>query len=77
MPRSSRSTGCGITLPPRFRHLDQFVGTYDVLGRLNTPVPVTDDADFHWVEGTAHNLNEQKPFHTPVENLLTREAARA
>ena len=69
--------GCGITLPARFRHLDQFVGTYDVLGRLNTPVPVTDDADFHWVEGTAHNLNEQNPFHTPVDDLLAREAARA
>ena len=69
--------GCGITLPARFTQLDQFVGTYDVLGRLNTPARVTRHDDFHWIEGRAHNLNERNPFHTPVDDLLTREAARA
>ncbi len=69
--------GCGITLPARFAHLDQFVGTYDVLGRLNTPAPVTRDDDFHWIEGRGHNLNERNPFHTPVDDLLARAEARA
>lgn len=69
--------GCGITLPARFTHLDQFVGTYDGLGRLNTPARVTRHDDFHWIEGRAHNLNERNPFHTPVDDLLAREQAPA
>lgn len=67
--------GCGITLPQRFKHLEQFVGTQDVLGRLNTPSAVTRADGFHWVEGKAHNLNEKNPLHTPLDELLEEAIA--
>lgn len=68
--------GCGITLPKRFPRLDQFVGNYDVLGRLNTPGAITKGEHFHWIEGRGHNLNERNPFHTPVDDLLARGEVR-
>jgi len=66
--------GCGITLPPAFSHLSQYVGTRDALGRLNTPRAVTTKDDFHEVAGRGHNLNESNPWHLPVDELLARQA---
>ncbi len=67
--------GCGITLPKRFPHLEQFVGTQDALGRFNTPSSVTRADGFHWVAGKAHNLNEKNPLHTPLDDLLEEAIA--
>ena len=62
--------GCGVSLPPSFTQVSQFVGTWDVLGGLNTPLTMRNDPSLTWVEEKAHNLVELNPFHMPVESAL-------
>jgi len=67
--------GCGVALPSAFRNVHQYVGTQDMLGRLNTPKGARTDPTMHEVKGSAHNLCSTNPFHMPVEKIL-REALR-
>jgi len=67
--------GCGVTLPAAFSNLHQYVGTWDLLGRLNTPLALTFDSTLGWIEHRAHNLVSSNPLHMPVEALLA-EALR-
>lgn len=62
--------GCGITLPTVFSNLHQYVGTWDILGRFNTPFVLRHDPTLDWIRCKAHNLVSLNPFHMPVEALL-------
>ncbi len=63
--------GCGVSLSDRFKNLHQFVGTWDVLGRTNTPITELTDPSFHWVRCKGHNLCiSSNPIHMPFSEML-------
>lgn len=67
--------GCGVTLPARFADVHQFVGTWDMLGRLNTPIGQRDDPSLTWCTGKCHNLRVVNPFHMAVADHLRQVTA--
>lgn len=68
--------GCGVTLPPSFTNVSQYVGTFDALGRLNTPLSLARGEAIEWLEHKGHNLVRLNPFHVPVEDVLADSEAR-
>ena len=63
--------GCGVTLPERFSNATQFVGTWDVLGLLNTPWSLgASNPQLNWVPDRLHDLVKVNPFHMPIEEKL-------
>lgn len=63
--------GCGVTLPERFSNATQFVGTWDVLGLLNTPWTLgAANRQLNWVPDRLHDLVKANPFHMPIEEKL-------
>jgi hypothetical protein len=71
--------GCGVHVPAEFKNVHQYLGTWDLLGRFNTPWIIDrhpEDAHLESIEGKAHNLSLLNPMHMPVEDLL-RQALQA
>jgi hypothetical protein len=62
--------GCGITVPPAFEHLRQYVGTTDMLGQFNTPLSLRRDSSLHLVPDKLHTLGGWHPKHMPLEDLV-------
>jgi hypothetical protein len=62
--------GCGVALPEAFRNVHQYVGSWDLLGKLNTPRSELHDPSLHRVTRRGHNLCSWNPVHMPVEDLL-------
>lgn len=66
--------GCGVSLPKRFPNAKQFVGTWDLLGFMNTPMTLcASDKQFEWVWHKFHDLVKANPFHMPIEEKLPRQ----
>lgn len=65
--------GCGVSLPERFSDATQFVGSWDVLGGLNTPWTLSAaDPQLNWVPARLHDLVKANPLHMPIEDKLPR-----
>jgi hypothetical protein len=66
--------GCGVSLPKRFSNASQFVGTWDLLGFMNTPMTLcASDKQFEWVSHKFHDLVKDNPFHMPIEEILPQQ----
>jgi hypothetical protein len=62
--------GCGVALPTEFRNVHQFLGSWDLLGALNTPPEERNDPSLQDINHKGHNLCSWNAIHMPVEELL-------
>lgn len=63
--------GCGIAVPEPFTRVRQYVGTWDVLGQVNTPhTTMRHDASLTRIPWKGHNLSSINPVHMPAERLI-------
>lgn len=58
--------GAVTDLPPRFRHVHQFIGEIDWFGGMNSRLQVPHTR----IPNAWHHLNTALPFHLPVEAVL-------
>lgn len=62
--------GCAVSLPESFSNVHQYLGTADLLGRLNSPLSAQTDPSLRRVAGRAHTLVRANPFHMPAAAAL-------
>ena len=70
--------GCGVALPSQFRNVHQYVGTWDLLGKINTPTVIRnhpEKAHLETIERKGHSLALPDPMHMPVDDLLRKAFA--
>lgn len=63
--------GCGVELPNAYRNVDQFIGTLDMLGRINT----AETEHVHWERHCGHGLARWDPMHMPLGVIIQKHAA--
>lgn len=62
------SFGAVTDLPPEFRQVNQFLGSIDWFGGINSRL----DVPHKRVSGAWHHLNRLMPFHVPAEEVLRK-----
>ena len=65
--------GAVIWFGPEFKHVHQFLGDVDLLGRINS----RPDLNFTPIPGAWHSLNSRLPGHMPVSQALKLAGVRA
>lgn len=66
--------GCGVEVPPEFENVHQYLGSWDLLGAINTPPEK--GPSMQSIDHKGHNLCSWNLLHMPVEELLPQDDSR-